>query len=155
MSDGLLLRSTLPPDALALPCQGMGDLPGEQPALGSNTSSACTLLKSLAVVQQPRTQLSVLLRSTCCAVLCAVCCVCFRQPAWSACPACLLQELVRERFDPTKFLSVFKAGHPAWLDQLIQHSHSRKMIYELSAANKNSLLLNYAIQRILKQVCVG
>jgi hypothetical protein len=47
---------------------------------------------------------------------------------------------------------VFKKGHPSWLDQLIQHNHSRKMIYELSAANKNSLLLNYAIQRILKQV---
>jgi hypothetical protein len=66
------------------------------------------------------------------------------------------QELVKERFDPTKFLSVFKQGHPVWLDQLIQHTHSRKMIYELSAANKNSLLLNYAIQRILKQVgCLG
>jgi hypothetical protein len=63
-----------------------------------------------------------------------------------------LQELIKERFDPTKFLSVFKKGHPSWLDQLIQHNHSRKMIYELSAANKNSLLLNYAIQRILKQV---
>lgn len=62
------------------------------------------------------------------------------------------QELIKERFDPLKFLSVFKKGHPTWLDQLIQHDYSRKMIYELSAANKNSLLLNYAIQRILKQV---
>lgn len=66
-------------------------------------------------------------------------------------PSVCLQELIKERFDPTKFLSVFKQGHPAWLNQLIQHQHSRKMIYELSAANKNSLLLNYAIQRILKQ----
>lgn len=66
----------------------------------------------------------------------------------------LPQELVKERFDPTKFLSVFKQGHPTWLDELIKHTHSRKMIYELSAANKNSLLLNYAIQRILKQVCI-
>ena len=63
-----------------------------------------------------------------------------------------MQELVKERFDPTRFLSVFKKGHPEWLDQLIQHKACRKMIYELSAANKNSLLLNYAIQRILKQV---
>lgn len=64
------------------------------------------------------------------------------------------QELVKERFDPKKFLSVFKKGHPEWLDRLIQQPSNRKMVYELSAANKNSLLLNYAIQRILKLVGV-
>jgi hypothetical protein len=31
---------------------------------------------------------------------------------------CKLQELAKERFDATKFLSVFKRGHPEWLVEL-------------------------------------
>lgn len=34
-----------------------------------------------------------------------------------------LQELTKERVDPTKSLSVSQSGHPAWLDQSIQHQH--------------------------------
>jgi hypothetical protein len=68
------------------------------------------------------------------------------------CTATVLQELAKERFDATKFLSVFKRGHPEWLVELIADRRGRQLIYELSAAHRNSLLLNYAIQRILKQV---
>lgn len=69
--------------------------------------------------------------------------------------ACCWQELVKERFDAAKFLGVFRRGHPDWLNELISDRRGRQLIYDLSAAHKNSLLLNYAIQRILKQVCVS
>jgi hypothetical protein len=49
---------------------------------------------------------------------------------------------------------VFKQGHPAWLGTLITRREGRQLIYDLSLANRNSLLLNYAIQRILKMVRV-
>jgi hypothetical protein len=49
---------------------------------------------------------------------------------------------------------VFRRGHPEWLNELIADRRGRQLIYELSAAHRNSLLLNYAIQRILKQVCM-
>lgn len=62
------------------------------------------------------------------------------------------QELAKERFDPTRYLSVFKQGHPEWLNKLIQHRQGRQLIYDLSMSHRSSLLLNYAIQRILKQV---
>jgi hypothetical protein len=68
------------------------------------------------------------------------------------CTACVPQELAKERFDASKFLSLFKGGHPGWLNELIADRRGRQLIYELSAAHRNSLLLNYAIQRILKQV---
>eukprot|EP00775_Hariotina_reticulata_P012244 gene12244-12381_t len=61
------------------------------------------------------------------------------------------QELVKERFEAAKFLGVFRKGHPDWLNELISDRRGRQLIYDLSAAHKNSLLLNYAIQRILKQ----
>ncbi|KAF8064640.1 FPS1 [Scenedesmus sp. PABB004] len=63
----------------------------------------------------------------------------------------LLQELAKERFDPTKFLGLFRRGAPTWLDALIAERRGRQLIYDLSASHRNSLLLNYAIQRILKQ----
>uniref|UniRef100_A0A383VL51 Uncharacterized protein n=1 Tax=Tetradesmus obliquus TaxID=3088 RepID=A0A383VL51_TETOB len=63
----------------------------------------------------------------------------------------LLSELAKERFDAARFLGVFRRGHPEWLNELIADRRGRQLIYELSAAHRNSLLLNYAIQRILKQ----
>eukprot|EP00879_Flechtneria_rotunda_P021413 GHRR01022570.1.p1 GENE.GHRR01022570.1~~GHRR01022570.1.p1 ORF type:complete len:302 (+),score=121.38 GHRR01022570.1:122-1027(+) len=63
----------------------------------------------------------------------------------------LLQELAKERFNAAKFLGVFRRGNPDWLHELINHRRGRQLIYELSATHRNSLLLNYAIQRILKQ----
>lgn len=50
---------------------------------------------------------------------------------------------------------MFRRGHPEWLNELIADRRGRQLIYELSAAHRNSLLLNYAIQRILKQVRLG
>ncbi len=45
-----------------------------------------------------------------------------------------------------------KAQVLPWLDGLLADSRGRKLIYELSAAHRNSLLLNFAIQKIMKQV---
>lgn len=94
---------------------------------------------------------------------CALAILC--KPSWVILPAActigqrskwcirgLLQELAKERFDATKYLGVFRRGHPDWLNELISDRRGRQLIYELSSTHRNSLLLNYAIQRILKQV---
>lgn len=39
-----------------------------------------------------------------------------------------------------------------WLDGLLGDPRGRKLIYELSSQHRNSLLLNFAIQRIMKNV---
>ncbi|KAF5839747.1 TH1 protein-domain-containing protein [Dunaliella salina] len=66
-----------------------------------------------------------------------------------------LKEFVRARFDPDKLSSVFmkRAGGkpPAWLDQLTSTPQGRALIYQLSAAHRNCLVLNFAIQKILVQ----
>lgn len=64
----------------------------------------------------------------------------------------VLQDLAQERFDPTKYLGAFRRGPPEWLNTLIKDRRGRQLIYELSATHRNSLLLNYAIQKILKEV---
>eukprot|EP00887_Chlorella_sp_A99_P003095 scaffold9.g3095.t1 len=66
-----------------------------------------------------------------------------------------LRQLARERFDPGRFAGIFTAGGsgaPPWLSGLISEPEGRRLIYELSAKYKNSLLLNFAIQKILMQV---
>ncbi|KAG2489646.1 hypothetical protein HYH03_011925 [Edaphochlamys debaryana] len=64
-------------------------------------------------------------------------------------------EFVKSKFDPDKFISVFgsqstRAQVLPWLDGLLSDPRGRKLIYELSAAHRNSLLLNFAIQKIMK-----
>ncbi|GLC69877.1 hypothetical protein PLESTF_000890600 [Pleodorina starrii] len=67
-----------------------------------------------------------------------------------------LKEFAKSKFDPDKFISVFGSqstrsqGGLAWLDGLLSDPRGRKLIYELSAAHRNSLLLNFAIQKIMK-----
>lgn len=64
-----------------------------------------------------------------------------------------LRQLARERFDPQRFAGIFSSGGsgaPQWLNGLIAEEEGRQLIYELSAQYK-SLLLNFAIQKILMQ----
>ncbi|GAB4822406.1 hypothetical protein N2152v2_009452 [Parachlorella kessleri] len=65
-----------------------------------------------------------------------------------------LRQLAKERFDPQRFAGIFSSGGsgaPQWLNGLIAEKEGRQLIYELSAQYKNSLLLNFAIQKILMQ----
>lgn len=67
------------------------------------------------------------------------------------------QEFAKSKFDPDQFISVFgsqstRSQALAWLDGLLVDPRGRKFIYELSAAHRNSLLLNFAIQKIMKMV---
>lgn len=63
----------------------------------------------------------------------------------------LLQEYIKEHFDPSKFTAVFsKEGKPpAWLEKLQLDPGGRQLIYDLSAKHRGCLMLNYAIQKIL------
>ena len=64
---------------------------------------------------------------------------------------CLLQEYIKEHFEPSKFTAVFsKEGKPpAWLEKLQGDPGGRQLIYDLSARHRGCLMLNYAIQKIL------
>ncbi len=61
---------------------------------------------------------------------------------------------MQERFDSERFSEVFAAGSgpPAWLSALTSDPRGRKLLYELSAAHRNCLLLSFAMQRILFEV---
>ncbi|GFR40932.1 hypothetical protein Agub_g1588, partial [Astrephomene gubernaculifera] len=66
-----------------------------------------------------------------------------------------LKEFAKSKFDPDRFISVFgshstRAQVLPWLDGLLGDPRGRKLVYELSAAHRNSLLLNFAIQKIMK-----
>ncbi|KAG2448240.1 hypothetical protein HYH02_006825 [Chlamydomonas schloesseri] len=66
-----------------------------------------------------------------------------------------LKEFVKSKFEPDKFIGVFSSAATRaqvlpWLDGLLGDPRGRKLIYELSAQHRNSLLLNFAIQRIMK-----
>jgi hypothetical protein len=63
--------------------------------------------------------------------------------------------MVKERFEGDKFLAMFRSGRPEFLEDLIQDRRGRQLIYDLSGDHQNSLLLSYAVQRILKQVRRG
>lgn len=68
--------------------------------------------------------------------------------------AYFLRQLVLEKFDPQKFSGIFSAGGsgaPKWLSGLISDREGRGIIYTLSAKYQNSLLLNFAMQKILMQ----
>lgn len=65
-----------------------------------------------------------------------------------------LRKLAKERFDPKKFSGVFQAGGsgaPKWINGLIADPQGRQLIYHLAARHPDSLLLNFAIQKILRQ----
>ena len=65
-----------------------------------------------------------------------------------------LRRLIKERFDPQCFAGIFSAGGsgaPKWLNALISDVDGRRLIYDLAACYDNSLLLNFAIQKILMQ----
>ncbi|KAK9822993.1 hypothetical protein WJX81_003185 [Elliptochloris bilobata] len=67
--------------------------------------------------------------------------------------ASFLRELVKQKFEPDKFAGVFTrggSGPPRWLDGLLQDRAGRQLVYELSAAHRGCLLLNYAIQKVLR-----
>lgn len=64
--------------------------------------------------------------------------------------------MVQERFDSDSFSDVFAGGAPPrWLGDLIREARGRKLLYELSSTHKNCLLLNFAMQSILKNVGGG
>lgn len=74
------------------------------------------------------------------------------QFAWNE--AYFLRQLVLEKFNPSKFAGIFSkggSGAPLWLNGLIEDFDGRKLIYELSSRYQNSLLLNFAVQKILMQ----
>jgi hypothetical protein len=65
------------------------------------------------------------------------------------------QEFVRSRFDAERVADVFvvrQGKPPPWLEGLTADPRGRTLVYGLSAAHHNCLLLNFAIQKILKQV---
>lgn len=68
-------------------------------------------------------------------------------------PPCTSQEVVKEDFDPDRFISVFEArdsSQLAWLDELKGDPAGRRLIYQLSASHRSCLVLNFAIQKILR-----
>ncbi|KAL4427705.1 hypothetical protein ABPG75_001794 [Micractinium tetrahymenae] len=65
-----------------------------------------------------------------------------------------LRQLAKDRFDPAFFATVFTSGGsgaPQWLNGLIAEPEGRSLVYELAGKYKNSLLLNFAIHKILMQ----
>lgn len=63
------------------------------------------------------------------------------------------QDVVKEDFDPDRFISVFEARNSsqlAWLDDLKADAAGRQLIYQLSATHRSCLVLNFAIQKILR-----
>ncbi|GLI58953.1 hypothetical protein VaNZ11_000670 [Volvox africanus] len=66
-----------------------------------------------------------------------------------------LKEFTKAKFDPDKFVGIFASqstrsqGLP-WLEGLLSDPRGRKFFYELSASHRNSLLLNFTIQKIMK-----
>ena len=63
------------------------------------------------------------------------------------------QEVVKEDFDPDRFISVFASrdsSQLAWLDDLKADTAGRRLIYQLSASHRSCLVLNFAIQKILR-----
>ena len=61
-----------------------------------------------------------------------------------------LASAITERFSKERADSAFEKAHaqPVWLDEMIQDPTWRGLLYKLSGANKNCLLLDFAIQQI-------
>jgi negative elongation factor C/D len=65
-----------------------------------------------------------------------------------------LRALALERFDPARFAGVFAAGGggaPRWVDALAAEPAGRRLIYALAARHPGSLLLNFAVQKVLSE----
>lgn len=67
------------------------------------------------------------------------------------------QEFVKSRFQPERFQNFFSSGEKRKeaVTSLLSHERGRQLIYELSAEHRNSLMLTFAIQKIMKQVSRG
>ncbi|MEW5303058.1 MAG: hypothetical protein WDW38_001373 [Sanguina aurantia] len=64
-----------------------------------------------------------------------------------------LKEFVKSRFQPERFQNFFSSGEKRKeaVTSLLSHERGRQLIYELSAEHRNSLMLTFAIQKIMKQ----
>ncbi|KAK9864357.1 hypothetical protein WJX84_002228 [Apatococcus fuscideae] len=77
-----------------------------------------------------------------------------RTPGAEATPqdeAFFLKGVIQERFDPEKLDSVLRSKEhtPAWVGGLTSDRIGRQLIYDLSGVHRNSLMLNFAVQKIL------
>lgn len=62
-----------------------------------------------------------------------------------------VQEVIKAKFNAERLDSVLrsKTHMPAWVNGLTSDKIGRQLIYDLSGVHKNSLMLNFAIQKIL------
>ena len=62
-----------------------------------------------------------------------------------------MQEVIKAKFDAEKLDSVLRSRQntPAWVNGLTADKIGRQLIYDLSGVHKNSLMLNFAVQKIL------
>ena len=62
-----------------------------------------------------------------------------------------MQEVIKSRFDAEKLDSVLRSKEhtPSWVGGLTSDKIGRQLIYDLSGVHKNSLMLNFAVQKIL------
>ena len=63
-----------------------------------------------------------------------------------------LRNLIMRHFDPKKADTIFnlEGGAPSWLDEMIEHSIWRSMLYKLAELHPNCLMLNFTIKVIQK-----
>ena len=59
-----------------------------------------------------------------------------------------LRNLLMKHFDPKKADTIFnlEGGAPTWLDEMIEHSIWRSMLYKLAELHPNCLMLNFTIK---------
>lgn len=62
-----------------------------------------------------------------------------------------MQEVIKSKFDAEKLDSVLRSQQhtPSWVTGLTSDKIGRQLIYDLSGVHKNSLMLNFAVQKIL------
>jgi TH1 protein len=59
--------------------------------------------------------------------------------------------MVRDRFDPGAFASIFTRDvPPEWAEQLIDDPGGRQLVYELASQHGHSVFLGWAIKRCLQ-----
>ncbi len=80
----------------------------------------------------------------------------FFDARWCTCvihvsPLSAVQEVIKSKFDAEKLDSVLRSrSHtPSWVTGLTSDRIGRQLIYDLSGVHKNSLMLNFAVQKIL------
>ncbi len=82
-------------------------------------------------------------------------CVCVCVCECTAAHAAMRDPPVLNHMPAHAYLPVHRPQVLPWLDGLLGDPRGRKLIYELSAQHRNSLLLNFAIQRIMKNVSMA